>query len=466
MRLSRIIIAIVLVSSSCLSFGYAQQLDRSNKPGLQVTVLDLDSARGLGVFLYEAVRSGQFAEIEVVSKIRQQRADGSITQQRGFYQLKAVSDVEACWGGVSPDFGRFGNFGRTVSSAPVLFQPPSFDREFVKGRCVIGYPIEHLSAAVSLELEGFTNIRLKPTSAAEEILFSGKASDLWEFFTLERPDLRDPVLRFGISTTPDEVTDQELIRAIEYGGKPLSSALKVITKRVSIDRPTVRGQNKQELLKRVTPTGDSVVQALLNSEAMINPVTRLDAIWAFIAIGPNSFNEAIVAQLINALELPVTDNVGAGEVAWRARVERSLSVDLFDKRNGRPAHEDHVHLSAAAELAITLSSISRDEFASHFEASIRASLLDLLVVDPHVIRIAATSAYRDDLLQELLEKSDHDKRTPPPIQARIEMLLTEGVPPSPELAQIIRSRCAQPNSLVPNGDRPRSLEFCRVQGYL
>lgn len=409
--------------------------------------------------LYEAARSGEFDIVQITSTWAEITPDKSTALKTSTYLLKSVENFDSCAEASLPKFGRFENFSRTESTEPLLFQPTRYDHELLSGKCVVGYPIEGPTAAVKLSIDQFHYV-VEGVDEADEFLRSKSMDDVWQAFGLSRPIGYDLWALDGSKRQPDSVSDSDLIRAINHGGEMQRAALNILTERMRrVSVPDDNGNFKTEIVRQ-PPTSEEVVSALLESEMLTDICTWWDATRVFIAIGPNSQADQIMDQLFAGLETPIPDNRRKVDKTWQEKVESELGEGLFDKPQGKSAYENWRHLNLALELALVLGGDYPVQLVERYESKIRSMLLNELIVKPDLIRTAAKSKFRDQITLELLAKVENDQKTPPIIQSRIKLLLTDGKPLSDELQDMIEAKCKRPNSLFPTGNQERAQELC------
>ena len=410
--------------------------------------------------VYEAVRSGEFSSVQILSSWAKQTSTGGWEKKSTIFELRPVDDFETCSKAQEPIFGRFENFTRTETSGPLLFQPPRYDHELLTGKCVLGIPINEATAEIKLSVDAF-HLVLETRGEPREILRSKNVSDFWLAFELERPAVYDLWSFDGNSRRPDSVSDEDLVRAISTGDQMQRAALNVLTNRMSSNFVRDSAGTLVREVTRLHAVSEPAVSALLDSKILLDPDERWKAIRALIAIGPTEQSNEVMEQLYSALELPVVDNRGPSEASWQESVENTLGAELFSKPYGKPAYEDSRFLSLGLELARSLGQTEATNLVERYDNPIRTMLTNDLIVDPIIVEVVAMSSYRDEVVFDLLERIETDPKTPPPIQSRIEFLLSNGSPLSPALLSLVQTRCSRPSSLVPQGDLNRSRAFCR-----
>ena len=416
-------------------------------------------SQGPEILLYEAARSDEFQSVQIVTRYSQQNDSDERVVRTTVFDLRSVLDFDRCANAALPKHERLANINMSHSEVAVLFQPDRFDHELVEGRCVLAYPIDTPTAKLKVSVEAWELV-IQNVESGSEVARTREMTEFWEVFGSARPISLDLWSHDGMERRPDEAADESLVQAIEAGGAMQRAALNVIARRMSLKPFKASDGSIQYIQQRTPDTSDAVVSAILKSRSLVDPEVQWLALAALIAIAPRAHSEEILSQLFEALDQLVLDQSGIGEKAWRARVAATVGDDAFERPEGQPAYKDQVHLSQASELVLVMEGDAPKLLASRYEAEIRRMVLDDLIVDAKIIELAALSPFRDHLVVNLLNKVDSDQFTPPPIQSRLEELLTGGSPIPEDLAKDIARRCDQPASIFPAGDILRAKEFC------
>jgi len=415
-----------------------------------------NTGRDSSILLYEAAMSGAFDSVYYSTRWYQRTKDDDFIWLSADYELQAVDDWDVCSQTPSPPHGRIEGLISFSTEQPVLFQPESFDHLLVTGRCVVAYPTSAPVRGVRVR-QGFFDFFIENTRWGQSGENIGDLQNVWKYFSLTRPEQYDLWSEDGSSLRDDEVSDQDLVQAIRFGGEMQRAALKVVANRTTlsaIPRKPIRTRESRPVRR---PTDKTVSDAIIESQALLNPKRRPLALRALTSVNSTERVGAVLDQLFLALEQVPEDSRGDGEKAWQLRAESSLGTDAFGLPNGQPAYQDMYQFAQAAEFVNTLSDEAVVAFAKHYEETLRDWLLTQLVVDQSIVLLAARSDFRDELITELMAKVAGSDATPSPVQSRIGLLLTKRVPLSPELTAIISRSCDQTGSLAPNGS-PKTLE--------
>ena len=457
--------AILLCSSLALAspWGAIGQETTGGKPALSISFESpkLEPFSGISSLIYEAVRSGRFDRIEVSSRWGSVSETGNDIVQTAAYELQPADDFEECASAALPEYGHFGSFRTTPATQPILFQPTRFDHELVAGHCVIAYPTGKLTANLIVTNGQFSS-QVNAVADSETLISDGKQDEIWALTGTQRPTEFDLWNHAGSSKRPDRVSDRDLIRSIRTGGEMQRAALSVIEGRLRANYVKLADGNSERRLERIPQTSSAVVNAILESNVLVDgdDQRRALALRALIAAGDNDQREAVTSQVIEMLGSSSLEKRDAVERAFRQRTNTILGDEYFDLSEGEPLYEKQGFLATASKLALLYGEVAAHRLANAFSDWLYSELLNELLVDTDIVQMTAYGDIRDQLVDALVAKSNQKGGAPPSIQTRIEILISSGFEMSPSLQTAVDRWCARPGGLMPYGDRERAEEFC------
>lgn len=444
--------------------------EKTDRVSIRFESPQLNDLSGTSLPIYEAVRSGLFDRVEV----RHRWFEATDTDENELvisaFQLRAVSDFETCASAALPRHHRFGAFGSTRATQPILFQPSRFDHEFVSGVCIIAYPTEHLAAGIVLTNKSSGRLEIEDLTSPDRAKSDIKISEFWEHFETVRPYEFDLWSLDGSKRAVDKVEDVDLIRAIETGGEMQRAALNLISQRASeqfvlgADGQVIRGRTgkpERQVVRR-PQTSTSAVDAILQSDALFakSDDRRFLALRALYGAASEGHASRVAPKIIEMLQQPSATRLESAELAFRTRANAITGEKLFDVEDAKPLYENFRFLAVASQVSLALGPNAAAQLADSLQGWLHATLTEQLIVELDVVRLASFGTGRDRLVEALVEKANQQGSAPPSIQARVETLILTNNILSPELQASIRQWCARGGGMFPYGDVERAKEFC------
>ncbi len=422
----------------------------------------LEAFSGVSILIYEAVRSGRFDRIEVTfHRVSISDLDNNLVQKTS-YVLRTVDNFEVCASTALPEHGHIGSFRVTPDTQPILFQPKRFDHQLVAGHCVIAYPADELGANHVVTAESQWSLSVEETPSATPLISDGEKDDIWQLTGNARPPQFDLWNLEGSKKRQDDVSDIALIRAIKAGGEMQRAALSLIEGRLKTRFQKSPDGRPERYIERTPPTPETVVREIFESEILLktDDQRRALALRALFAAGNTDQSAAVMSQVVEMLGRRSTKRLESAERAFHRSTNSMLKDEFFDTSEGEPLYKNVGFFQLASQLALLYGGDAAAKLANSYQDWLRSQLLNQLMVDTDIVRVATYGDGRTELVDALINKANQKGGAPGPIQARAELLISSGPQRSAKLQALVDSSCEGPGGMFPHGDRDRAKEFC------
>jgi hypothetical protein len=248
-------------------------------------------------FLFQAAMKGSLGAVEYEWRGTDYGADGMAKDVTVRFRLQRVNDFGLCANAKH-------TFGRIYKAHGGVVASDDSDEWLVRGVCVIAEPIADFKAAYQLRM-GTKPLSVVLVDRADgRVLNEVDTDNLWTLFGLPaEPALTTEVKKY-LLLHQDQVTDEELVRALRGPERTRAAAIKVLSERVVIDERAARVGTHARLKKTA---GASVASALLASGALRDPreQTRAKALRAAAALPEAA--ALLEPEVLAALRTPVHD---------------------------------------------------------------------------------------------------------------------------------------------------------------